>query len=380
MNADQALTGSEELSDILPIAQTFVPLCALKPQYLQFLLEQVPVEYVCAGDRIFTRGVCDFRHIYLLSGRVKMKFASGYSETISARDALFALMNEMPRPCEAIADTDSTLLIIDSDRLDRILSWSQIAQYLLAKLSNERDLDEDIEWIKTVVNSNLFYKVPPVNAERILDKMESQLVRTGDVIIREGEIGSCCYFIKEGTASVTTHSAETGRSVLVAEVGVGRCFGEDALVYETVRNASVTMTSDGVLMRLDKSSFKLLLLEPQVKEAKETDTYDPANAPVYIDVRTQEEYDAGHLALSANIPLSLLALKQRLLRRDVAYVLYCDTGRRSRAAAYLLSKQGYETSALCGGLVGAGMQYQLVTDVGHILKDGRIEHSQSDSA
>lgn len=358
---------------ILPVAQAFVPLCALKINHLEYLLEQASVEYVCAGDPIFARGICDLRHIYLFSGRVRLKFASGYQEVVNARDTLDALASEMPRPCEAVADTDCTLLIIDSDRLDRILSWSQIAQYLLADLCAKRELDEDIDWIKTVLNSNLFFKVPPVNAERIIDRMRPEVVMAGEVVIREGEIGSCCYFIKEGAARVTAHENGVGAARHLADITVGRCFGEDALVYETVRNASVTMTTDGVLMRLDKEAFKLLLTEPHIEEISEADSDSSAEAPVFIDVRTQQEYEQGHLALAVNFPLSLLALKRRLLRQGTTYVFYCDTGRRSRAAAYLLAEQGYHAIALRGGLVGAGMQYQLTTDTSYILKDGRTE-------
>jgi CRP-like cAMP-binding protein len=371
MSAQLALTKNSD--DLLLLAQTFVPLCALKPNYLRFLLDHASVDYVCAGQSIFPRGVADQRHIYLMSGQVSLAFASGFTELITDSDGCYPLVNEMPRPCDALADTDCTLLIIDSDRLDRILSWSQIAEYLLQELDADLDSTENVDWVRTVIDSNLFYKVPPVNAECILDKMKAQPVRAGEVIIRQGEIGHCCYFIKEGTARVTARPTENSLPQLLADVGPGRCFGEDALVYETLRNATVTMTSDGVLMRLDKSSFKLLLVEPDIDEVDETDTQDLLAAPlVYIDVRTQPEYDLGHLAFSANIPLNLLALKLRLLRKDVAYVFYCDTGRRSRAAAFLLKKQGYQAAALRGGLVGAGMQYQLIDDDGYILRDGRI--------
>src|SRR5690606_12271474 len=105
------------------------------------------------------------------------------------------------------------------------------------------------------------------------------------------------------------------------------------------------MTTDGVLMRLSKEDFKLLLLEPQVEEVAEEDFASLTEPPVYLDVRSQSEYDQGHLVLAANVPLNLLALKKRLLRLDVPYVFYCDTGRRSRAAAYLLGKQGFNTFA-----------------------------------
>lgn len=371
MKAEFVQQSVNEALDIHPIAEAFVPLSSLKQSYLHYLLEHSSVDYICAGQKIFERGVCDCRHIYLVHGKVRFSFASGYEEVVGARENLYALANEMPRPCDCLAETDCTILTIESDRLDRTLSWSQIAQYLLTELSAQRDLDEDIEWIKTVVDSNLFFKVPPVNAEKILDKMVPVTVMAGETVIRQGEIGNCCYFIKEGEAEVTRHD-DRGANTHLADIGVGRCFGEDALVYETLRNASVRMTMDGVLMRLEKRDFKMLLLEPVVDEVGEGDLSDITRSPVYIDVRSQEEYEEGHLSMAANIPLSLLPIKKRLLNSEIPYVFYCDTGRRSRAAAYLMAKQGFKTFALRGGLLGAGMQYQLVRDQSYVLKAGQV--------
>lgn len=366
----EAVSETEAVHDALRVAEAFVPLCSLKRQYLRYLLEQSSIDYLCAGQAIFERGSCDYRHIYLLHGHARLAYASGYDETIGARDHLYPLGNEMPRACDCIAESDCTILTIESDKLDRIVSWSQIAQYLLTELSAWRDLDEDINWIKTVVDSNLFFKVPPVNAEKILNKMRPVTVSAGETVIRQGEIGSCCYFIKEGQAEVWRHN-EHGDDERLATIGPGRCFGEDSLVYETVRNASVRMSSDGVLMKLEKRDFKILLLEPVVDEIGESEVHQLMQ-PVFVDVRSEAEYDEGHLSLAANIPLGLLATKKRLLRSEAAYVFYCDTGRRSRAAAYLMARQGFNAMALRGGLLGAGMQYQLVSDDKYLLKDGKI--------
>jgi rhodanese-related sulfurtransferase len=372
MNAQLISQQQIDAAELLRLAESFVPLNALTPSYLEYLLRNVSVDYYYAGQNLIELGVCDYRHRYLLSGRVRLVYPSGYAEIVTNRDTIYALVNEMPRSCDCYADDDCTVLTIDSDRLDQILSWSQISAYLLSDLCRERDYDEDMAWIRTVLNSNLFFKVPPVNAERILDRMTPQSVRMGEVILRQGEIGACCYFIKEGQAQVT-HYEDNRTLVHLADIGPGRCFGEDALVYETLRNATVTMTSDGVLMRLAKDDFKLLLIEPETEEISERECQDVAGEAVFIDVRSQEEYDEGHLVLAANIPLNLMAMKKRLLRTDVLYIFYCDTGRRSRAAAYLLGKQGYNVLALRGGLMGAGMQYQLIRDSSYILKDGRIE-------
>ena len=51
-----------------------------------------------------------------------------------------------------------------------------------------------------------------------------------------------------------------------------------------------------------------------------------------------------------NIPLYFIRLKLNALDKDTPYVVCCDTGRRSSAAAYILSERGFEAYVLKGGL------------------------------
>jgi signal-transduction protein with cAMP-binding, CBS, and nucleotidyltransferase domain len=89
-------------------------------------------------------------------------------------------------------------------------------------ISSQRDLDEDADWMMTLLRSNLFYKVPPINIRQILNKFTSEYVSAGEVIIRQGEIGDCCYFVKEGVAGVYSSGSDKNRSELLAELSVGR--------------------------------------------------------------------------------------------------------------------------------------------------------------
>src|SRR5690606_21480031 len=130
-----------------------------------------------------------------------------------------------PRQVTAIAETDCSLLRIANEQLDKLLTWSQVADYLQLNMSRERDLDEDIDWMMTVLRSNLFFKVPPLNVEHIFSRLTPQVVYAGDVIIRQGEIGDRCYFIKEGEAEVIRY--QDNKREHLANIGVGRCFGED---------------------------------------------------------------------------------------------------------------------------------------------------------
>lgn len=374
-SADGNKSG-ELINDAYGTARTLVPLKDLRPSFLSHLFSHVAVQTVFAGEILFEQGAYDHQHIYLLSGHVELLYESGRTELIKGRDEQLPLANRQPRPCRALTKTDCNILRIDSDRLDQTLSWSQIADYLLSEISMERDLDEDVEWMQTILNSNLFFKVPPVNAEQIFHRLTPMVVDAGEVLIRQGEIGDCCYFIKEGSAEVLVALEQTGKSEKVADISVGRCFGEDALVNETVRNATIRMKTDGVLMRLEKSDFQLLLREPAVEEIDEAEAAEMLETPIFVDVRTDDEYALGHLSFSANIPLSLLSIKKRQLAPEKPYIMYCDTGRRSRAAAYLLGKQGYNVLSLRGGFLGAGLADDLVTEEGYILRDGELMSGQ----
>lgn len=68
-----------------------------------------------------------------------------------------------------------------------------------------------------------------------------------------------------------------------------------------------------------------------------------------IDVRSEQEYTAGHIPHSQNI--SLETLRERLAELDPSrpIVTYCKVGQRGYLAARILQQQGYQSSNLSGG-------------------------------
>jgi rhodanese-related sulfurtransferase len=53
---------------------------------------------------------------------------------------------------------------------------------------------------------------------------------------------------------------------------------------------------------------------------------------------------------AVNLPLYLLRLKLGALDTGTKYVVCCDTGRRSSAAAFILSTKDFDTTVLWDGL------------------------------
>lgn len=346
--------GAETQSDIEQrLLQTFVPINALTPAHLKTLLRDHTIEMICRGQTLFEQGCSDHVHTYLLSGKVGLTNTSGVQETLDADDPIcrFPLAQHQPRRFTAAALTDCSIIRFDSEQLDCMLAWDQASHYITLDIAGQRDLDEDADWMLTLLRSNLFYKVPPMNIRQIIDKFEAVVLTAGDTVLRQGELGDCCYFIKEGVAGVYQAADERSPSDLVAELGVGQCFGEDALVNEVGRNATIMMHSNGVLMKLDKQDFYLLLKSPPVNGVNMLEAKQKiSSGSQWIDVRTQDEFENGHCPDAINMPLDLLKLKSRMLDKSKAYIACCNSGRRGEAAAHLLSEDGFNVSALIGGI------------------------------
>lgn len=70
----------------------------------------------------------------------------------------------------------------------------------------------------------------------------------------------------------------------------------------------------------------------------------------FIDVRTPEEYAAGHAYRTRNIPLDKLMDNLGVIEKNEPVYLICATGRRSMEAAKMLNEAGYpQTISIAGG-------------------------------
>ncbi len=303
--------------------------------------------YVSKGRVLMEPGRTQSQAYFLMSGKVKFE-KSG--ETITPEFS-YALHYKYQKQDTLVALTDCSLFQIESDILDRFVCWSQVSNYIKQDISYQRQYDDQADWMRTLLQSNLFYKVSPLNLQKIFSFLSPVSVKEGQKIITQGEPGDCCFFIKEGIARVTRSVDDKANPMLLAEMHVGQCVGEDALLHEATRNATVTMLSDGLLMRMDKRDFLQLLREPVVDTLTSSDL-DMAlqTGAVLLDVRTEEEYAYQHLTGALCMPLDLLRIKARLLDSYKLYVTYCDSDRRGKAAAYLLEQQGIRARALLGGL------------------------------
>ncbi len=83
-----------------------------------------------------------------------------------------------------------------------------------------------------------------------------QLGRTynsGEIIIRQGELGDCMYVIQEGQAEVLVE--RDGREVRLRIAGRGEIIGEMAVFEREVRSATVRALGEARVLTVDKKNF-----------------------------------------------------------------------------------------------------------------------------
>lgn len=85
----------------------------------------------------------------------------------------------------------------------------------------------------------------------------------------------------------------------------------------------------------------------------DVDFVDPADVPdeaQLIDVREQDEWDAGHAPTAQHLPASELIARLGELPEDGDLYLICRTGGRSAQAAMWLNHNGYDAISVRGGM------------------------------
>jgi rhodanese-related sulfurtransferase len=110
----------------------------------------------------------------------------------------------------------------------------------------------------------------------------------------------------------------------------------------------------------DPTSTAAVLTKITAEQAKEM--IDSSTELVVLDVRTQEEYEEGHIEGAILIPDDEIATKaeELLTDKNATLLVYCRSGRRSALASQLLNELGYTSVYDFGGILD--WPYEVVTN------------------
>ncbi len=339
----------------LGLLRSFSPLDGLKSENLHALARKTALHSLSAGRLLFKEGDTDKRTYYLVSGVLELLHENRSVLILrgGSPEARHPIAPGNPRRYSARVVSDRVdYVAMDSEVLDMMLTWDQTGSYEVNELRGvgEEGPSSD-DWMTNLLQTKAFHRIPPANIQAIFMRMQRIEYRAGEVVIKQGDEGDYFYVVVKGRCAVTRETPLNRDGIKLAELGMGDTFGEEALISDAKRNASVTMASDGTLMRLAKQDFRTLLNEPMLEwvDMDQARTLVAGGAR-WLDVRLPSEFENYRLEGALNLPLYFIRLKLKTLERDTHYIVCCDTGRRSSAGCYILSERGFRASVLKGGL------------------------------
>jgi len=337
------------------------PLRTMSAERLRELADIAVVEHAARGSDPLAAHKSNRHSVFLLRGEILLGFEGGGTLVVvgGMGDGRHPLNRRAATVGRSRAISDVELLIVEDEALDILVTFDQVASGDAASGSAMAEAVRSsaglVSGIFSLANlrHGVFARLPAAHIEELFSRFERLNAKRGDVVIREGEIGDFYYVIETGRCKVERMVG--GVSVALAELKSGDAFGEEALASEARRNATVSMMTDGRLLRLGAQDFRDILGEPLLRRVGYEEGLERVQrGAAWLDVRYPSEYRCDRLPGAMNVPLNEVRNSFSVLDPGREYVVYCQSGRRSSAAAFLFAQRGFKVSLLRGGLWAAG--------------------------
>ncbi|OQW76007.1 MAG: Crp/Fnr family transcriptional regulator [Proteobacteria bacterium ST_bin11] len=332
------------------VIRQLIPLSTLPFSKFEALCAQIKIEDAEEGQYLFKCGDARNDLVYLIDGNVTLQTDLLKIETIKSDSpsARFALAHQIPRKVHAVASTRIRFLRLNADMMKSVqdVAYEEAESFMVVD-----EVEDNDDWMTTLLKSPVFRALPPANLQKILMGMQEVRVDAGTSIVNQGEPGDFYYIIKRGQCLVSRKPAPNAKEIKLAQLSDQDTFGEDALISGEPRNVSVSALTDVCLLRLGKEQFLTLIKQPTLKYVGYKDAQDlVVKGADLIDVREPDEYKSRHLPFSINLPFFSLRMQLKTLNRQHPIIVVCQNGKISETAAFILMRHKFNALILNGGI------------------------------
>ena len=332
------------------------PLETMPARQYNSLCSEINITEKPKGSLLFAHGEVPDSFIYLIQGAVSLEAEEFKIETITAGTdaAKFAIAHQFPRQISARAVNDVRYACLQLNAFDK-QETEDIEEENNYMVENEEDFLSVPagDWMSALLKSPIFQRLPAMNLQQVLMNLEDIKCKKDTVIFNQGDAGDYYYLIKRGLCALSRKASSRAKEIKLLELGRNETFGEDALLSDEPRSMTVTAISDMILARIDKERFIKLIKEPAliyinyqqlVAECQE-------GRAIVVDIRSTDIYNGNHIGGSWNIPFFSLRMSlKELIQEPKKIIIICDDGKISKAAAFVLIKNGIDAEILEGGM------------------------------
>lgn len=317
---------------------------------ISLLLEDNPLKYAESGEIIVQRNTEMNDHLILIDGEIEVQRIwsepntndKSHTWTLTSKNNSPATLTATSNNIRVRALSNIQYILLNANKIDSLLGW----------VNQETEFSQSSDAIKLMQKVVATHHFPKEVLEKIVDELMPLDVEAGEVIIRQNEKGESYYIIEDGEAEVIRTDPFSAEITVVNQIGAGDCFGEEALIQDSFRNATIRMLTPGRLQVLGRKAFEEHVQTGLVKEINADAAYQQlqnANTQL-IDCRYDMEYDDCRIANAKLIPLHELRDRIHEFNLETSYLVYCRSGKRSKAAAYLLQERNIKATSIMGGI------------------------------
>lgn len=328
----------------------FLPLNLIPPELRDDVIKHAMVTSFDVCKNIVKHSDRSTLYHYLIDGYAEVRHSFTHRTNIShdSEKACYPLEEHIQHGGVVRAVTPCRVMIINRDYIHEVMTRPERNEYGVIHLEEQVTLGEEIaidddyksDWMTIFYQSQLAVNLSASRIQQVITQLNNVDVRSGQVIIECHSPGDYFYIIKEGYAEVITDRAGPYKGDRFT-LEPGDYFGDEALIADTIRNATIVMTSDGLIGKMSADVFADVIKSALVVTPTVTD-FLRIDHPLYYDVRLPIEYNKSHIPGSINVPLSEIRNHLAMLDKTRSYVVTHEGGRRSELAAYLMRQAGIE--------------------------------------
>jgi|TARA_Y100000310_G_scaffold345510_1_gene465807 CRP-like cAMP-binding protein len=318
------------------------------PQIINDVLSRGVLRKCKEGTILFKREQVDDTINWLMSGSLDLLDEDFDVVALQSTDdaARKALDDQSPHSVTAVTTSDCVVFRLKRSFLDLVKKLAASDNVMVTSMEETEESDSD--WMSAMLTSHLFDFLEPANIQALFSHFEEVEYAAGDTVITQGEAGDYFYVMKSGRAKVEYNTSS--KAILLAELETGAFFGEDALISDVPRNATITMLTNGKLERLAEGDFEKLMHSPTVVKLKleEVEKMIEEGDPLtwILDVRTRHEFQDNMIEDSINIPILKIREGLSKLDEEAVYVLRSQGDKRAELAAFILLENGFDAYVL----------------------------------
>ena len=220
----------EKNEKYLELMRQLIPINELPAAIQDEFINKAELVAVAEGDVLFEKGQEDDYSYYLLEGEIELQ-GDLENNTITAgtKGSRYAMAQLQPRQFTAVALIDCIVVQILRSQVDNLIvlyeneqadSYGREPEIDVSGVNVDDDDDgENTDWMIKMLQSELFSRLPTANIHTLFALLEPLELKTGDVVIRQGDPGEYYYIIQEGRCQVSRKPRADSKDINLAVMG-----------------------------------------------------------------------------------------------------------------------------------------------------------------